>query len=59
KLLRDYNLRDSNSLELGNEKFDDFFKEFENISKLSQSYSEYIELKCNLIDKLNEFILKY
>lgn len=59
KLLRDYNLRDSNSLELGSEKFDDFFKEFENISKLSQSYSEYIELKCNLIDKLNEFILKY
>jgi len=59
KLLRDYNLRDSNSLELGSEKFDDFFKEFENISKLSQSYSEYIKLKCNLIDKLNEFILKY
>lgn len=59
ELLRDYNLREGNSLELGREKFDDFFKEFENISKLSQNYSEYIELKCNLIDKLNEFILKY
>ncbi|WP_448821080.1 elongation factor P maturation arginine rhamnosyltransferase EarP [Cetobacterium sp.] len=59
KLLRDYNLRNSNSLELGKERFDDFFKEFENISKLSQNYSEYLELKCNLIDKLNKFILKY
>ena len=59
ELLRDYNLRDSNSLELGKESFDNFFKKFEEISKLSQNYSEYIELKCNLIDKLNEFILKY
>ena len=59
KLLRDYNLRDSNSLELGKEEYEDFFKEFENISKLTKVYSEYIQLKCNLIDKLNRFILKY
>ncbi|MGL4977627.1 MAG: elongation factor P maturation arginine rhamnosyltransferase EarP [Cetobacterium sp.] len=59
KLLRDYNLRDNNSLELGKEDFEDFFKEFDNISKLTDAYSEYIELKCNLIDKLNRFILKY
>ena len=59
KLLRDYNLRDSNSLELGKEEYEDFFKEFENISKLTKVYSEYIQSKCNLIDKLNRFILKY
>ncbi|MGL5356303.1 MAG: elongation factor P maturation arginine rhamnosyltransferase EarP [Cetobacterium sp.] len=59
KLLKEYNLRDSNSLELGKENFDDFFEEFQNISKLSKIYSEYIELNCNLIDKLNRFILKY
>ncbi|MDX8336294.1 elongation factor P maturation arginine rhamnosyltransferase EarP [Candidatus Cetobacterium colombiensis] len=59
ELLRDYNLRNSNSLELGKERFENFFNEFDNISKLSQNYSEYIELKCNLIDKLNKFILKY
>lgn len=59
KLLRDYNLRDNNSLELGKEDFEEFFKEFDNVSKLTHVYSEYIELKCNLIDKLNRFILKY
>ena len=59
KLLRDYNLRDSNSLELGRENYEEFFKEFEQISQLTKAYSEYIELKCNLIDKLNRFILKY
>ncbi|MGL5971328.1 MAG: elongation factor P maturation arginine rhamnosyltransferase EarP [Cetobacterium sp.] len=58
-LLKDYNLRDTNSLELGKERYEKFFKEFDNISLLTQSYSEYIELKCNLIDKLNKFILKY
>ncbi|MGL5988885.1 elongation factor P maturation arginine rhamnosyltransferase EarP [Cetobacterium sp.] len=59
KLLKEYNLRDNNSLDLGEENFDDFFKEFQNISKLSKVYSEYIESNCNLIDKLNKFILKY
>ncbi|MBC2850606.1 elongation factor P maturation arginine rhamnosyltransferase EarP [Cetobacterium sp. 8H] len=59
KLLKDYNFRESNSFEIGSENFNDFFKNFEEIKKFSEKYSEFIISKCNLIDKLNRFILKY
>lgn len=59
KLLKDYNFRDKNSFELGKENFDDFFKNFEEIKKISEKYSEYLISKCNLINKLNDFIIKY
>ncbi|WP_297596360.1 elongation factor P maturation arginine rhamnosyltransferase EarP [uncultured Cetobacterium sp.] len=58
-LLKDYNFRESNSFEVGSENFNDFFKNFEEIKKFSEKYSEFIISKCNLIDKLNRFILKY
>lgn len=59
KLLKDYNMRESNSYELGEEKFEDFFLYFDDIKRCSEEYSEYIISHCNLIDKLNKFILKY
>lgn len=59
KLLRDYNLRDKNSLEIGKEDFIEFFEKFDDIKKLSERYSEYLISNCNLIEKLNRFILKY
>lgn len=59
KLLKDYNMRESNSYELGNEKFEDFFQYFNEIKRCTEEYSDYIISHCNLIDKLNRFILKY
>lgn len=59
KLLRDYNFRDSNSFERGKEEFDDFFKNFQEIDLITKNYSDFIISKCNLIDKLKNFILKY
>lgn len=59
KLLKDYNYRKDNSLKIGVESYYEFFKNFDEICTLSKKYSEYLEKNCNLIDKLNEFILKY
>lgn len=58
KLLRDYNLRDTNSYKLGSEDFLDFFENFEDIKKITELYANYLKNNCNLIDKLNRFILK-
>lgn len=58
-LLRDYNFRKENSFEVGKESFVDFFKYFDEIKKISEDYAEYLIFKCNLIDKLNNFIINY
>ncbi len=59
KLLRDYNFREYDNLDVGNERYDDFFENFESIKKISFEFSSYLIKNCNLIDKLNSFILKF
>lgn len=59
KLLRDYNFRETNNLDIGSEDYFNFFQNFEKIEVLTKQYSDFIISNCNLIDKLNRLILKY
>lgn len=56
KLLRDYNDRDENSLELGNENYSVLFENFSVIENICKKYSVFLNEKCNLIEKLKTYI---
>lgn len=56
KLLRDYNDRDENSLELGNENYSVLFENFSVIENICNKYSIFLNEKCNLIEKLKTYI---
>ncbi len=58
KLFRDYNNRNSNSYEKGEEDYNIFFKEFYNIQELCKRYSEFLIENCNLTEKLYKNIKK-
>ena len=56
KLLRDYNERNTNSYEKGDEDFSIFFQKFDVISKICKRYSEFLCENCNLTKKLYKYI---
>ena len=58
-LLEDYNDRDKNSLEIGKEDFQDFFKNFDEINIICEKYSKFLLEKCNLVKKLYKYIQEY
>lgn len=57
KLLRDYNFRKENNLEVSKESYLDFFINLKEIENMYLEYSDFLILKCNLINKLNNFII--
>lgn len=59
KLLRDYNSKQYEDFEIGDENYKDFFENFVAIESISLKFSEYLKKNCNLIDKLNSFILNF
>ncbi|MBC2856576.1 elongation factor P maturation arginine rhamnosyltransferase EarP [Cetobacterium sp. 2A] len=59
KLLRDYNFRKENTLEIGLEEYDEFFKNFKELQSMYFDYSEFLISECNLINKIKKFIVKY
>lgn len=56
KLLRDYNFRRENSLERSGEDYLGFFENIDSLNNMSSDYSEFLIKKCNLINKLYNFI---
>ncbi|MFA6708653.1 MAG: elongation factor P maturation arginine rhamnosyltransferase EarP [Fusobacterium sp.] len=56
KLLRNYNDRDENSLELGNENYSVLFDNFSVIENICKKYSIFLNEKCNLVEKLKTYI---
>lgn len=56
KLLEEYNDRETNSFERGNEDFSIFFEQFYTINKICERYSKFLLEKCNLIKKLYTYI---
>ena len=58
-LLEEYNDREQNSLEMGKENFESFFKNFDEINIICQKYSEFLLEKCNLVKKINKYIQEY
>ncbi|MGL4307336.1 MAG: elongation factor P maturation arginine rhamnosyltransferase EarP [Cetobacterium sp.] len=59
KLLKDYNFRKENSLEKSTEDYGVFFKNLKDIQEMFSDYSEFFIKKCNLINKLYNFIESY
>ncbi len=58
-LLEEYNDRDKNSFEKGNEDFKEFFENFERIDFICKKYSKFLLEKCNLVKKLYKYIQEY
>jgi uncharacterized repeat protein (TIGR03837 family) len=57
KLVYNYNCRKKNDFqELKDESYVDFFKNFEEIKSWSNNFSIYLNEKCNLVQKLLNFI---
>lgn len=56
KLLEEYNDRETNSFERGNEDFSIFFEKFSIINKICEEYSKFLLEKCNLTKKLYTYI---
>lgn len=59
KFFKDYNFRRENSLELGEESYLYFFKNLTKIEKYNSIFRDFLIQKCNLINKLKDFIEKY
>lgn len=59
KFFKDYNFRKENSLELGNESYLYFFENLAKIEKYNSIFRDFLIQKCNLINKLKDFIEKY
>lgn len=59
KFFKDYNFRKENSLELGEESYLYFFENLTKIEKYNSIFRDFLIQKCNLINKLKDFIEKY
>lgn len=59
KLFKDYNFRKENNLEIGTEDFTFFFNNLEMIEKFNSIFRDFLIQKCNLINKLRYFLIKY
>ena len=59
KFFKDYNFRKENSLELGKESYLYFFENLTKIEKYNTIFRDFLIQKCNLINKLKDFIEKY
>ena len=59
KFFKDYNFRKENSLELGKESYLYFFENLAKIEKYNTIFRDFLIQKCNLINKLKDFIEKY
>lgn len=59
KFFKDYNFRKENSLELGKESYLYFFENLTEIEKNNSIFRDFLIQKCNLINKLKDFIEKY
>ena len=59
KFFKDYNFRKENSLELGKESYLYFFENLAKIEKANTIFRDFLIQKCNLINKLKDFIEKY
>lgn len=55
----DYNFRKENNYEIGNENLDFFFNNLEKIKKLNSDFRDFLVSKCNLINKLKQFLIEY
>ena len=59
KFFKDYNFRKENSLELGKESYLYFFENLTEIERCNTIFRDFLIQKCNLINKLKDFIEKY
>ena len=59
KFFKDYNFRKENSLELGKESYLYFFENLTEIEKNNSIFRDFLIQKCNLINKIKDFIEKY
>lgn len=59
KFFKDYNFRKENSLELGKESYLYFFENLAKIEKYNTIFRDFLMQKCNLINKLKDFIEKH
>lgn len=59
KFFKDYNFRKENSLELGKESYLYFFENLTKIEKYNTIFRDFLIQKCNLINKLKDFIEKH
>lgn len=59
KFFKDYNFRKENSLELGKESYLYFFENLAKIEKYNTIFRDFLIQKCNLINKLKDFIEKH
>ncbi len=59
KFFKDYNFRKENSLELGKESYLYFFENLAEIERCNSIFRDFLIQKCNLINKLKDFIEKY
>lgn len=59
KVFKDYNFRKENNFDLGNENYSYFFQNLDKISFYNSIFKDFLIQKCNLINKLRYFILKY
>lgn len=59
KFFKDYNFRKENSLELEKESYLYFFENLAKIEKYNTIFRDFLIQKCNLINKLKDFIEKH
>lgn len=59
QFFKDYNFRKENNFELGKESYLYFFKNLDKIEKYNSIFRDFLIQKCNLINKLKDFIEKY
>ncbi|STO31566.1 Uncharacterized protein conserved in bacteria [Fusobacterium necrogenes] len=59
KFFKDYNFRKENNMELGNESYLYFFENLAKIEYYNTIFRDFLIQKCNLINKLKDFIEKY
>ena len=58
KFFKDYNFRRENNLELGKESYLYFFENLNEIERCNTIFRDFLIQKCNLINKLKDFIEK-
>lgn len=59
KFFKDYNFRKENSLEIGKESYLFFFENLKKIERCNSIFRDFLIQKCNLINKLKDFIEKH
>lgn len=59
KFFKDYNFRKENSLEIGKESYLFFFENLKKIERCNSIFRDFLIQKCNLINKLKDFIERH